>query len=379
MASSLHLSREVKAYVNIGTDFWEIPVLDGMSFSQSTNVDEITIAEMVDSTGASRRGRLGFNDSLNAAEWSFDTYAQPFISASSGHSAAEEVLWALMAGYKGTYSDPGAGSTKSGTFSDVVTKTPGNMIVDFNSSNVLEFQTATVYFKFPANGAAGTDLVYAIRGAAVNECTADFDLDGVTTLNWSGFGTLIEDVSASSALTSAFAGAVAEGLDQTGTFIRNRLTQLTLTPKVDSSTSALVAASYGLVLTGGSISITNNIEYITPESLNVVNRPLGSVNGTRTVTGSFTCYVDNDTDKSAELFEDLINASTEVKNEFDLTFKVGGTATPRVEFNFPQAMLEIPAHSVEDVVSLEVNFHGLPSNISATDEMTITYVGEALV
>jgi len=377
MASSLHLSREVKAYVNIGSDFWEIPVLDGMSFSQSTNVDEITIAEMVDSSGNSRRGRLGFNDSLNAAEWSFDTYAQPFISASSGHSAAEEILWALMAGYKGTYTAAGA-TGGSGTFNDVLSKSAASMLVDFNSSNVLEFETATIYFKFPANGALGTDLIYAIRGAAVNECTADFDLDGVTTLNWSGFGTLIEDVSASGGLAAAFAGAVTEGLDQTGTFIRNRLTQLTLTPKVDSSTSAIAAASYGLVLTGGSISITNNIEYITPESLNVVNRPLGSVNGTRTVTGSFTCYVDNDTDKSAELFEDLINASTEVKNEFDLTFKVGGTATPRVEFNFPQAMLEIPAHSVEDVVSLEVNFHGLPSDISATDEMTITYVGEAL-
>jgi hypothetical protein len=377
MASSLHLSREVKAYVNIGSDFWEIPVLDGMSFSQSTNVDEITIAEMVDISGNSRRGRLGFNDSLNAAEWSFDTYAQPFISASAGHSAAEEVLWALMAGYKGTYTAQSEPS-KTGTFSDVISKSSNSMQVDFNSSNVLEFQTATIYFKFPANGAAGTDLVYAIRGAAVNECTADFDLDGVTTLNWSGFGTLIEDVSASSALTTSFGNAVTEGLDQTGTFIRNRLTQLTLTPKVGSSTSAIAAASYGLVLTGGSISIANNIEYITPESLNVVNRPLGSVNGTRTVTGSFTCYVDNDTDKSAELFEDLINASTEVKNEFDLTFKVGGTATPRVEFNFPQAMLEIPAHSVEDVVSLEVNFHGLPSDISATDEMTIVYVGEAL-
>lgn len=376
MASSLHLSREVKAYVNIGSNFWEIPVLDGMSFSQSTNVDEITIAEMVDASGNSRRGRLGFNDSLNAAEWSFDTYAQPFISQSSGHSAAEEVLWALMAGFKGTYT-PTASSQYAGTFSDVISKSSTNMKVDFNSSNVLEFQTATIYFKFPANGASGTDLVYAIRGAAVNECTADFDLDGVTTLNWSGFGTLIEDVSASSALTTAFAGAVTEGLDQTGTFIRNRLTQLSLVSA--SSASASFASSYSLVLTGGSISITNNIEYITPESLNVVNRPLGSVNGTRTVTGSFTCYVDNDTDKSAELFEDLLNASTLVKNDFDLTFKVGGsTATPRVEFNFPQAMLEIPAHSIEDVVSLEVNFHGLPSNISATDEMTITYVGEAL-
>ena len=132
-------------------------------------------------------------------------------------------------------------------------------------------------------------------------------------------------------------------------------------------------------MTGGSISIANNIEYITPESLNVVNVPLGSVNGTRTVTGSFTCYVDNSASSSAALFDDLINASTEVKNEFDLEFKVGGSSAPRVEFDFPRAMLEIPSHSIDDVVSLEVNFHGLPSSISSTDEVEIRYIGEALV
>jgi hypothetical protein len=372
--ASLHLTREVKAYVAIGTNWWEIPVLDGLSFSQGTNITEVTVAEMVDSTGASRRGRLAFNDSLNPAEWSFSTYAQPFIGKEGNGSAAEEVLWALMAGFKGTYTSASS-ATQAGTFSDVITKTASSMTVDFASSNVLEFQPASLYFKFPTNGDQ-PDIWYKIENMVVNEVTADFDLDGVTTLNWSGFGTFIDDVSSLSAtLTASSALAVVEGLDQTGTFIRNRLTQLSLS---SSQSTINLAGSYSLVLTGGSISISNNIEFITPSSLNVVNRPLGSVNGTRTVTGSFMCYLNNAADGSAELFEDIINASSEVQNQFDLTFKVGGTATPRVEFHVPQAMLEIPAHSVEDLVSVEVNFHGLPTNISAADEITVTYYGDAI-
>ena len=40
-----------------------------------------------------------------------------------------------------------------------------------------------------------------------------------------------------------------------------------------------------------------------------------------------------------------------------------------------QAMLEIPTHSVEDVVSMEVNFHALPQDIADTDELTVLYKG----
>lgn len=378
MARSLHLVREVKAYAKLGTNYWEIPVLDGLSFSQATNITEVSVAEMSDATGASRRGRLGFNDSLNAAEWSFSTYAQPFKSSSSsnsGHHAAEEILWAMMAGATAANYTPDTEPNLAGTWGDVISVSSTNAVVDFLSSDKLEFADASIYFQFPGNGASAADVWYEISGAVVNEASVDFDLDGVTTINWSGFGDLISEVSA-----PVVTNAVVEGLDQTGTFIRNRLTQLTLAP---TDTSINSGSAYFLTLTGGNVTITNNIEFITPSSLNVVNRPLGSVNGTRTVTGNFTCYLDKESgtnaDASAELFKDLIAASTLVQNEFDLTFQVGGTtATPRVEFNCPRAMLEIPAHSIDDVVSVEVNFHGLPSGIGTADELTVTYVGPTI-
>ena len=81
MAQQLYFSRDTKVYVEIGSDVWEIPVLDGFSFSQATNSSEITLAEMESVGGVSRRGRRAFNDSLAPAEWSFSTYVRPFISA----------------------------------------------------------------------------------------------------------------------------------------------------------------------------------------------------------------------------------------------------------------------------------------------------------
>ena len=86
MADTLFFSRDTKVYVaplnaagaEVAGAIWEIPVLDGFSFSQATNSSEITLNEMEASGGGSRRGRKMFNDSYAPAEWSFSTYTRPF-------------------------------------------------------------------------------------------------------------------------------------------------------------------------------------------------------------------------------------------------------------------------------------------------------------
>ena len=100
--SSLFLSREVEVYINFDSKWWKVPVLDGFSFSQSTNTAEVTVKEMADSSNNSRRGRMMFNNSVSPAEFSFSTYARPVkIADSNGtpvtrHHAIEEVCWAMM-------------------------------------------------------------------------------------------------------------------------------------------------------------------------------------------------------------------------------------------------------------------------------------------
>ena len=116
--------------------------------------------------------------------------------------------------------------------------------------------------------------------------------------------------------------------------------------------------------------------YLTPETLGLINQPLGHVTGTRTISGNFTCYLNADTGSSMDLFEDLIEATTKITNSFDLAFGVGGASNiPRMVINVDQAHFEVPTHSIDDIVSLETNFHGLPSSISGTDEFTIDFVG----
>ena len=87
MADKFYFSRDTEVYLMMGVNAagssaatsWKIPVLDGFSFSQGTNTSEITLAEMSDGSGNSRRSRQMFTDSYAPAEWSFQTYMRPFV------------------------------------------------------------------------------------------------------------------------------------------------------------------------------------------------------------------------------------------------------------------------------------------------------------
>ena len=131
------------------------------------------------------------------------------------------------------------------------------------------------------------------------------------------------------------------------------------------------------------MSISNNLTYLTPETLGVVNLPLGNVTGTRSVSGSFTCYLNHETGGSADLFEDIAEATSVITNDFALTFSVGGGSAPKVEFIMPNCHLEVPTHAMDDVIALETNFHALPADIdpgsTADDyEVKVVYTGTDL-
>lgn len=372
---TLYFSRDTKVYIKIGSAVWEIPVLDGFSFSQATNSTEVTLAEMEDSNGVSKRGRRLFNDSLAPVEWSFSTYVRPFKTAGSGagaandtannHHAVEEVLWALMVGPATYSSHDFTGFTRDTTDLDIA----------FTNSNKATLGTADIFFSLDDGGS--DPVVYKCASAVVNEASIDFDIDGLATINWSGFAsTLTED--------SKPTKTVYEDIAATDNFIRNRLTQLTITANDTTTFPGSGSGTYTLTLTGGSITVSNNITYITPETLGSVNIPVGHVTGARSVTGNFNCYLGLDsgtnTGTSTDFFNDMTStaARNKVVNSFQTTFKIGGaTATPRMEFAMGTAHFEIPSHGIEDVISLETAFHGLPSTIASTNEATIKYVGAA--
>ena len=162
---------------------------------------------------------------------------------------------------------------------------------------------------------------------------------------------------------------------------------MAVAPKT-GGTSVSVAGmqtSYDLTVTGGSISIENNLSYLTPEELGVVNKPIEHVTGVRNVGGSFTCYLATSSanNGSKDFYEDLTSAAAldVITHDFEMTFKVGGTSgSPRVEFKMPQCHVEVPSHSIEDVISLESSFTSLQSDMESNepDDLEITAYGVAL-
>lgn len=454
MADQLYFSRDTKVFIKIGTAIWEVPVLDGFSFSQATNASEVTLSEMSGTGGSSRRGRRMFTDSFAPAEWSFSTYMRPFTSVGAAdaaaqlagkfastidgdHHAVEEVLWGMMAGpgYYDAAADDFKSAASGTTYIAHTTTTgsgaslvEGNAAIDFAQSNKSTLGTADIFFAM--GGDNDTKTVYKIAECVVNEASADFDIDGIATINWSGMGSIISDEG-----TTVPVATITEGTTATNNFIRNRLTTLTAgkypaapitigatasgvvqpvegtrykisvvgdtnwtaigasaatvgvefvanaTTATGTTGKAFKEQTYGLVLTGGNVTITNNITFLTPETLGSVNQPIGHVTGARSVSGSFTCYLNNDTDSSAELFEDLLGDTTTVTNNHRLVFAIGGTTPnlPRVEMSMLDCHLELPSHSIDDVISLETAFHALPSAIDKTDELTVKYFGRDAV
>ena len=396
---AIFLKRDTKVYLEkaltSGSVIWEIPVLDGFSFSQGNTTSEVTLNEMQDSSGNSKRGRRAFNDALAPAEWSFSTYIRPFISAGAGfgvgaadqssgvHHAIEEALWANFVGTgTPTEGDPGVYIFDQAN----ITSDAEESIISFGGSGKAELGTFNLYFVMGATSAGSANYtasatleIYKLTDCVVNEATVNFEVDGIAMIEWSGNGSTL-----TTEATLNATNAIKEGILDTDNFIRNKLTALTLVANTGVTRDAFQGEStngvYTIIITGGSITFSNNITYLTPETLGIVNIPIGHVTGNKAVTGNFTAYVDSGTaGDSGSLFDAAtsVTARSIITNSFALTFKVGGTGTgtPRLEISLPTAHLEIPSIQTEDVIAVDVAFSGLPSTITSNDEATLTYIG----
>ena len=385
--ATYYFSRDVKVYAHVPLAsaatknmYYEIPVLDGFGFSQATNASEITLNQAQSTGGVSVRGRQMFNDSYAPAEWSFSTYMAPFTSAGTtigtggvagdtdgDHHEVSEALWAMFFDQ---------------TVNGALTSDTSNLSISPGNSNKATIGVFDLYFVFgagkvlessgkPASAYSdGNQKIYKIANCSVNEASIDFDLDGIATVNWSGMGKIITE-EASLDLSSSTA-LITEGVENTTGFIRNRLSDLTISGEASGS-----SVTYAVTLTGGNITMSNNLTYLTPETLGTVNQPLGHVTGTRTIGGNLTCYLDNESNASAELFEDIIEATTDIQNVFSLAFDIGASGTPHLLLTMATCHLEVPTHSIDDVISLETNFHALPSTIGGTNEITLfDFVGK---
>lgn len=374
---SLFFSRNTKVYLGgYGTKFYEIPVLEGFSFSQSVNSQEITSNEAVSSLGKSKRSKKIINTSMAPAEWSFSTYVRPFKSdvtnpnspdyngpsGSSGQvHAVEEALWAALVSNEGRQLPNAASLSKWGK--GVISASTTTASISFEESEISHLKTFDLYFVMNDTLNDSSPKVYKLSDCVVNEASIDFDIDGIATINWAGFATSIQDDGTTVPYTNS--NLINEGVDSTDNFIRNRLTSCLLYPNQSS------AGDLHLTLTGGNVTFSNNISYLTPEKVGVVNKPITHVTGTRSVTGTLSCYLDAGTYQTgnnvASLFNDArLTDSTE--HRYGLLLSVGGSAanTPRLQLEFANCHLDYPTHSMDDVISVDIEFTALAEGLNPT-------------
>jgi hypothetical protein len=398
---AIFLKRDTKVYLEkqgpTETVIWEIPVLDGFTFSQGNVTSEVTLNEMGDASGNSKRGRRAFNDALAPAEWSFSTYIRPFTSSGTGdgkaddtsgvHHAIEEALWA---NFVGTGAPVEVADAYTFALANITADTTDSNI-SFAASNKVELGTFNLYFVMGATNATSTNYtasptleIYKLTNCVVNEATINFEVDGIAMIDWSGNASTLTTVAAFNAsFGQTNVNVVTEGVTSTTNFIRNKLTALSLVANTGVTRTTFPGASsngvYNITLTGGSITFSNNITYLTPETLGIVNIPIGHITGNKAISGNFTCYVDSGTaGDSGSLFDAATSANARgiITNSFEVIFKLGGSAgVPRMEVRLPTAHLTIPTIQTEDVISVDVSFEGLPSTITSNDEADITYVG----
>ena len=466
---------------------YEIQVLEGMSFSQATTQDTVTLNE----GGATpSRGQRSFNTALAPAEFSFSTYIRPYKNPSGNFIQAEEsLLWNAFASAAAI--GGGSAGWTQGTSSSQLT------LANSDKHQLQAFGLIIVF----------GDGAYVIDNCALDTATIDFGLDAIAAVQWAGKGTQLRSldsfsidtniatpvtfmgsdvnsgasteaatVTFSTVATSAAiviggltytngatalsatqaasifanmaAGATASSVGlSTGTFsgtfgqfnagsvsgtssnqviftanlpytnvtdftssgagisqtisqgavgtagtdvakvkntvakyITNKLSTLDIQSTINTSSGT----TYSIALTGGSITLANNLTYLTPANLGTVNLPITYFTGTRSITGTLTAYLKtgntgSGVSQSAKLLKALLdNSATAIDPDYAITVNLGGTASPKVLINVPAAMLQIPSVNTEQVISTTINFTGQGSSnnafdITASNEVNITY------
>ncbi len=351
----------VAATGHTNTSTYEIQVLDGFSFSQTTNTETVTINE----AGSSPiRGQRSFNTSLAPVDFSFSTYMRP-AKPSTNTSAEEGVLWGALTSSTGN----GWTETTGATATISVANSQTNQLQKFGLIFVID------------------NVTYVIDNCAMNQATIDFGLDSIATIAWSGNGAAVRKLAAN-VTTDTPTGAYATtnftaGL--TGSYRAKNTTANFIANKLSTCSIAGGGKTYAVPLTGGSVTYNNNITFLTPANLGVVNTPITYFTGTRAISGTINAYLktgDSSDQDTGGLLAAMLADTSNTSPNYAVTVNIGGASGLRVSLSMPTTALTIPSIDVQQVVSTAINFTAQSSlagtagsafDITASNELTGTY------
>jgi hypothetical protein len=358
------------------TNTHEIQVLDGFTFSQNTNSDTVTIME---GGVAPVRGQRAFNTSLAPVDFSFSSYIRPaFDDPNSLVIAEEDVLWNAISG-TAAIGNANAGWVAGATYSSA-------SFAYSNAHQLLKFGMIFIV----------DQVAYAVDNCSLNQVTIDFGLDAIATAAWTGQGTTLRQLgNGITASAGTFGGTGLAGVykvkNTTANYITNKLSTVALSLVKDlkdsaGSTVAASGTSYTVAITGGSITINNNINYITPANLGTVNLPVTYYTGQRAITGTLNAYLKTGASETGtgKLLSDMLTAATvTVEPMFAVAISIGGGSNPvKVVLDMPSAVLTIPTVDVQQVISTAINFTAQGStgsgnstvyDLTQTNDITVKY------
>jgi hypothetical protein len=419
----------------------ELTILDGFSFSQSTQQQTIQLSE----AGVSpNRGQRAFNTALDPVEFSFSTYIRPYFSTDV--KAEESVLWnalfgsrAIDAGTAITISSLTRASTTAAAA--VLTVSPavnlssagialgdvinigsfvagttaagewaGPVTLDSITGSLTAATVLNVTYLTPPTAAAtaagiagaakifsspwyvqGTavsqaafaevntgmsnknqlqkfgmyflvdNAVYAIDNCVLDSASIDFALDDIATVTWAGKGTALKylpSASVSSATSAVFSGTgIATGTAgpkatiAPSNYITNKLSTMSLQGQIMGG-----GTSYNVAITGGNLTIANNISYLVPANIGVVNTPIGYFTGTRAISGNVTAYLRTGSNNTAQILSDILTANN-AETKFRMQIEVGGASNAvHADFEMNGVVLQVPTVETGDVMTTTINF-----------------------
>jgi hypothetical protein len=222
-------------------------------------------------------------------------------------------------------------------------------------------------------------VTYALDNCVLDQASIDFGLDGIATIAWTGKAAGIRQITkinfadptggtpggagGTIVLTGGNTGSITASSTSTK-YITNKLSTIALAANIGGGGTA-----YTLALTGGSITIANNVNYITPSNLGVVNSAIGYYTGNRQISGSINAYLRTGTNNTADLLASMLSSSaSNAETKYAITLSIGGAANPlKVELYGVGAALQIPTIDAQAVMSTTINF-----NLQGTDAVVGT-------
>lgn len=322
----------------------EILVQDDISWGQDSNTTDITVNE---AGPRPTRGSKRFNDSLNAADWSFSTYILPYLDSSGNLVKTPDfLLWNALSSGKPINLAGNTGAQANST----------NFMVNFKDNAYHELMMLHIYIL--------TDGAWSyIDSCQINQAEVSVDIEDIGRVTWSGNGNQLIPLDSAPFDPNTIGMSDALYLQLQSSYIKNKLTILKMMD-LDSG------KTYDIPITGGSFTINNNITYLTPNIMSRVNIPIGSFTGSFELTGSLTAYLNTKSLGSQELYKDLIT-QLKVINRFQIALVLGGeydSERPAAVLVAKQATVGIPSIETDDVLGTTIEFKAIPTDMDTGDE-----------